>query len=206
MFRVDFVLWISSFKSQQTPRERRNDTSFVLQTHFLFHTPHFPVTLHQVMWDKAIQWNVSVSSGARIIEPFMLSVRCALDLCPGVNLREGECKCRNGKRSSSWKEVFRCVLFVSEVYPEGWKFVKRIKKYEKKWVSTLHAKQLAPDTWNLGGLCMANEQNVKTNSDLFDFYFLVYNWGLVSVVLAIHKWWYVGKNVKYAICRNSRTI
>lgn len=24
------------------------------------------------------------------------------------------------------------VLFVSEVYPEGWKFVKRIKKYEKK--------------------------------------------------------------------------
>lgn len=79
------------------------------------------------------------------------------------------------KRSSSWKEVFRCVLFVSEVYPEGWKFVKRIKKYEKKWVSTLHAKQLALDTWNLGGLYMANEQNVKTNSDLFDciiFYIL----------------------------------
>lgn len=50
------------------------------------------------------------------------------------------------KRGSSWKEVFRRVLFVSEVYPEGWKFVRRIKKYEKKWDSTLHAKQLAPDT------------------------------------------------------------
>lgn len=36
------------------------------------------------------------------------------------------------KGSSSRKEVFRCVLFVSEVYPEGGKFVKRIRKYEMK--------------------------------------------------------------------------
>lgn len=36
------------------------------------------------------------------------------------------------KRGSSWKEVFGFVLSVSEVYPEGWEVVRRIKKYERK--------------------------------------------------------------------------
>lgn len=89
---------------------------------------HFPVTSGNVRQRNPIKF-YQYLPGAKI-KPFMLSLQCVLDLC------------------SWWKDLFSCVLFVSEVYPEGLEFVKTIKKYERKWDWTPHTKQLAPDTRN----------------------------------------------------------
>lgn len=147
MFHVDFI-FIGSFKSHQTSGKRRRDISFVWQTHFLV-SPQ----IHTTLSCHITSGHVRQSSPIKFISLFRGKKLSSLSCCQfnvcwifvPESVCEGECKWRN-KRSSSWKEVLGCVLFVSEVYPEGWKFVKRIKKYEKEWDATLHAKQLAPDT------------------------------------------------------------
>lgn len=159
-FYVDFI-FITSFKSQQTSRKKHKDVSFVLQTISCVNTNYHTFPSRYIRSYETEESNKFHQYLLRAkIKPFMLSLQCVPDLCPEVNLwGVSSEKCKN-IRSAYWKEVFSRVLFVSEVYPEGLKFVKRIRK----WDWTPLAKWLAPVTrismhvnvfvWPVSVVCM----------------------------------------------------
>lgn len=114
-------------KSHRT--ERKTERHLICMTNTLLdsaRTQHFAVTVHQghVRQRNPIKF-YQYLPGAKI-KPFMLSLQCVLDLCPGVSLW--------GVSSSAE---------IKEYIQRGWRLSKQLKSMKRKW--TPHAKQLAPD-------------------------------------------------------------
>lgn len=130
-------------KSHRT--ERKTERHLICMTNTLLvsaRTQHFAVTVHQghVRQRNPIKF-YQYLPGAKI-KPFMLSLQCVLDLCPGVSLwgvsSSAEIKEALGEKSHS------VVFCLSVKYIQrGWRLSKQLKSMKRKW--TPHAKQLAPD-------------------------------------------------------------